>query len=122
MTHYEAIIHLLDNVKNIYDNRLLNSFHQSIGTYPVGCIVEMNTGEIAMVVEINDRYKLKPKITLLTNADKERCNPKTLDLAELDINKNNPRYFIASIIAHPEKYGLNELELVSEFAASTVLS
>jgi HD-GYP domain-containing protein (c-di-GMP phosphodiesterase class II) len=109
MSHYEAILHLLDKGKVYYDNRLLNSFHQCIGTYPAGCIVELNSGEIAVVLEVNERYKLKPKIMLLTDARKEKCAAKTVDLADVNEDEYKQRYVIARIISHPEQYGLQEI-------------
>jgi HD-GYP domain-containing protein (c-di-GMP phosphodiesterase class II) len=105
LTHYDAITQMLARANTQFDETLLHSFNQSIGTYPVGCVVEMNTGEIAMVVESNEGLKLRPKIMLLTNAFKEKCDKKVVNLAEHDLTKDKNAYVIKSIVS-PEKYGI----------------
>jgi HD-GYP domain-containing protein (c-di-GMP phosphodiesterase class II) len=104
LTHYNAISQMLARANSQFDETLLNCFHQCIGTYPVGTVVEMNSGEIAMVVETNDGHKLKPKVMLLTNAEKEKCDKKVINLAE-DVNDAEEAYVIKKIV-RPEKYGI----------------
>jgi putative nucleotidyltransferase with HDIG domain len=105
LTHYNAITQMLTRANTQFDETLLSFFHQCIGTYPVGCVVEMNTGEIAMVVEANEELKLRPKIMLLTDADKEKCAKKVINLAEDDLSNNQNAYVIKKIV-RPEKYGI----------------
>jgi HD-GYP domain-containing protein (c-di-GMP phosphodiesterase class II) len=104
LTHYNAISQMLTKVNTHFDETLLNSFHQCIGTYPVGCVVEMNTGEIAMVVETNDELRLRPKVMLLTNAVKEKCDKKVVNLAENDLE--DEKAYVITKIVQPEHYGL----------------
>lgn len=105
MTHYEAISKMLKKVDSYFDETLLNAFNQCIGTYPVGCVVEMNSGEIGMVVEVNEELKLKPKIMLLTSADKQPCSKKVINLAKNQTTSEGTLYIIKGIV-HPERYGL----------------
>jgi hypothetical protein len=96
---------MLAKANTQFDETLLNYFHQCIGTYPVGCVVEMNSGEIAMVLETNEELKLRPKIMLLTDAEKEKCAKKVVNLAEQDLAVDNDVYVIKKIV-RPEKYGI----------------
>ncbi len=105
LTHYDAISLMLKKTDSHFDEILLNAFNQCIGTYPVGCVVEMNTGEIAMVVEVNEELKLRPKIMLLTSADKQPCAKKVLNLAENNTASHGNSYIIKGIV-RPEKYGI----------------
>lgn len=105
LTHYNAITQMLARANTQFDETLLHCFHQCIGAYPVGCVVEMNTGEIAMVVETNEGLKLRPKIMLLTDADKEKCDKKVVNLAENDLDGDDDAYVIKKIV-RPEKYGI----------------
>ncbi len=104
LNHYNAITQMLARANSQFDETLLNCFHQCIGTYPVGCVVEMNSGEVAMVVETNEGFRLRPKIMLLTGADKEKCDKKVVDLAENDLNSDDA--FVIKKIVRPEKYGI----------------
>ena len=99
VTHYDAMTQILAKVGTHFDDTLVNSFNQCIGTYPVGCIVEMNSGEIAMVVESNSQQKLRPKIVLLTTPDKTPCPKQVIDLADSENPLSDAsRYTIRGII------------------------
>lgn len=105
LTHYDAISLMLKRADSHFDETLLIAFNQCIGTYPVGCVVEMSSGEIAMVVEVNEELKLKPKVLLLTGADKHPCPKKVINLAEIKASPDGNPYTIKGIV-RPEKYGI----------------
>lgn len=104
MTHYDAITSMLKKSDSHFDETLLNSFNQCIGIYPIGCVVEMSTGELALVVEIDPKHKLRPKVLLLTDANKKPCVKQVVDLTETK-TKNEMTFFIKAIV-RPEKYGI----------------
>jgi len=45
-----------------FQSDLVVEFIRAIGLYPTGTIVELNTGEVAVVVEQNFQRRLKPKV------------------------------------------------------------
>ncbi|OGI66700.1 MAG: hypothetical protein A2W18_09770 [Candidatus Muproteobacteria bacterium RBG_16_60_9] len=60
---------------------LVEQFIQCMGIYPIGSVVELNTGEIAVVVTMNRVRRLKPRVTLVLNANCAPYNtPVTVDL------------------------------------------
>ncbi len=68
------------NAGSAFDEALVIKFIQTIGTYPLGTIIEMTNGEVGVVVDNNPRYRLRPKIKLLLDFDKQQREPKTIDL------------------------------------------
>ncbi len=56
-------------------------FIESLGIYPPGCFVELNTGAIAVVVEEHQQFKLRPKIVLIRDEEKAPCEERLVDLA-----------------------------------------
>lgn len=59
----------------------VDQFVQCIGLYPVGTLVELNTGEVAVVVAQNRIRRLKPRVMVLLGPDKKpNPYPHTLDL------------------------------------------
>lgn len=106
MTHYEAMTTLLKQTNITFNINLVNSFNQCIGTYPIGSVVEMNTGELAVVVEDNRIEKLRPKIMLVTTADKQKCDKKVVDLFETRALNDGAAYTIKAIV-RADSYGLN---------------
>jgi len=60
---------------------MVEQFIQSIGAFPVGSLVELSSGEVAVVATHNKLKRLKPKVLVVTEADKTvRKHPRTLDL------------------------------------------
>ena len=60
---------------------MVEQFIQSIGVFPVGSMVELSTGEVAVVVTHSKFKRLRPKVLILTEPDKTvRGNPSTYDL------------------------------------------
>ena len=60
---------------------MVEQFIQSIGVFPVGSLVELSTGEVAVVVTHGKLKRLRPKVLVVTNADKSHCaNPSLRDL------------------------------------------
>ena len=86
---------------------MVEQFIQSIGVFPVGSMVELSTGEVAVVVTHNKFKRLRPKVLVLTEADKTvRSNPSTLDL--LYDTSDTPVYIRRGL---PSKaYGLDPRE------------
>lgn len=54
----------------LFQDEIIEYFIQAIGIYPVGSIVEMSNGEIALVVAQNDLRRLRPKIMTLLDENK----------------------------------------------------
>ena len=71
MTPHEALKRLYEWMPNNFDSKLMQSFIRTIGIYPVGSVVELQTGHIGLVVKLNDSHRLKPVIMLIMNRDKE---------------------------------------------------
>lgn len=60
---------------------VVDQFIQCIGLYPVGSLVELNTGEVGVVIQQNQVRRLKPRLMILLGPDKSiERNPITLDL------------------------------------------
>jgi HD-GYP domain-containing protein (c-di-GMP phosphodiesterase class II) len=52
-----------------FAENLVVEFIHSIGLYPAGTIVELNTGDCGMVVEQNPRTRLAPRLAIFDNKD-----------------------------------------------------
>ncbi|PCJ16166.1 MAG: diguanylate cyclase [Gammaproteobacteria bacterium] len=54
-----------------YQPELIEEFIQAVGLYPAGTLVELSSGEIAVVVSENKMRRLRPKILKLLDPDKK---------------------------------------------------
>lgn len=56
-----------------------------MGVYPTGSLVELNTGEVGTVVEVNGLRRLRPSIVLLLDKNKEPLSEYVaMDLSQMD--------------------------------------
>ncbi|OOZ35690.1 HD-GYP domain-containing protein [Solemya velesiana gill symbiont] len=70
---------------------LIENFIQTIGIYPVGSLVELNTGEVGAVVSISQHLRLRPSVILFLDADKNPVSP----LRQIDLSKMDHDVFIS---------------------------
>jgi HD-GYP domain-containing protein (c-di-GMP phosphodiesterase class II) len=95
-----------------YQREIVEQLTQCLGVYPTGSMVELNTGEVAIVMAQNRARSLRPRVIVLTGADKQLdTNFRTLDLmvqAEHE-EKEKTIYIVRTL--DPGAYGLDPTEL-----------
>jgi hypothetical protein len=100
---------------DIYFNAgLVEQFIQAIGIFPVGTLVELSTGEVAVVLEQNRARRLKPRVLVISASDKTPLKiPVTLDLLYASGAGSNQLPYIrrglpmASFAVDPREYYLS---------------
>jgi len=69
---------IIDQINAMRDRHftasVVDEFIQFVGIYPVGTLVELNSGEVGVVFEQNRVRRLKPRIMVLLGPDKS-TNP-----------------------------------------------
>lgn len=84
----KAVAKLYDCRDREFQEELVVEFIRAIGLYPTGTLVELNTGEVAVVMEQNFERRLKPKVLIVLDAFKAPlAKPISLDLAVDDSRK-----------------------------------
>jgi hypothetical protein len=65
---------------------LLKIFINMLGGYPVGTLVLLDSGEMAIVVETNPEISFfrRPKVKLIVDRSGKKIDGETIDLAETD--------------------------------------
>ena len=103
ISSYDAVreINLLSGTR--FQKQLVEQFVQSLGMFPTGSLVELNTGEVAVVIEQNRVRRLRPKLMLLLDGKKEIFqSSKMLDLQKVPCDVGQPR---ARWITHGHEAG-----------------
>jgi HD-GYP domain-containing protein (c-di-GMP phosphodiesterase class II) len=99
VSSFEAIRDLQAQAGKFYQAELVDHFIKAIGVFPVGTIVELNSGEVAVVVAQNGAWRLKPKVMLILGEDKNmRTEFVVTDLAS-DATQAGPKIWITK--EHP---------------------
>ena len=99
-TSHEATQELLDCKGQLFQESLVEQFVQAIGLFPTGTMVELNTGEVAIVVTQNTTRRLKPEIIIVMNEEKERLEDSILmDLADQNIKVDGERWINRELLS-----------------------
>jgi len=65
-----------------FDAALVEQFIRCIGIFPLGCVVELNSGELAIVIGQHSGRRLQPRVMIVRDADGNPLKPqKLLDLS-----------------------------------------
>ncbi len=112
---YQAIQEIQHSADTLYQQELVDYFIRAIGVFPVGAIVELNTGEVGVVVSQSMDSRLKPKVMLILEADKQpRKHLVIIDLSAQQSDPNQPlMWWITKELASnaygidPQKYFLD---------------
>ncbi len=73
-----------------FDDELALEFIRFIGIYPPGALVELSSGEIALILESHVVTRLRPKVLVVRNSVKQRCREKVMDLMSLNVEGSTP--------------------------------
>jgi len=86
---YDAICELNLVAGTKFQVEVVEQFVKAIGMFPTGSLVELNTGEVAIVVEQNQEHRLRPKLMVVLDKKKERLStPRSLDLSKVPSHGN----------------------------------
>lgn len=94
-----------------FQAELVEAFIQAIGIYPAGTLVELSSGEVGVVVAEYRTRRLRPKVMVLLDAQKNRLRQsRVVDLQELRDAEGNPTVTIRCSL-EPEAYGIDLSQL-----------
>jgi len=70
ISRHHALQALYKQRDRLFQAELLEQFSQALGVYPTGSLVELSSGEVAVVMAQNAARRLFPRVTVLTRPDK----------------------------------------------------
>ena len=78
VSSYEALRSISSWVGDYFHEPLVQQFVSSMGVFPVGSLIELSSGEVAIVVAHNKVRRLKPRVLVVTGPDKTRASHPTM--------------------------------------------
>lgn len=100
--HQEALEELHNLRGKQFNPALMEQFVQCVGLYPIGTLVELNTGEVGVVIQQNRVQRSKPRLVVMLDASKQKVRVyRVIDLRETA----NANLRIAKALPH-NAYGL----------------
>lgn len=78
---------------------LVKLLYDCVGPFPVGSVVELNTGERALVVQQNLQYPFEPKVRVMTDRGGDPVDqPTELDLAPCSDSRKQPPWIYRTVV------------------------
>lgn len=97
-----------------YGPELVEEFIRCLGIYPVGSLVELNSGSVVMVVASNPEARLKPMVMFIRNEEGRFEKPRMLsDLSKHSDEALAERWGIHRLV-DPLEYGIHTWNLMLE--------
>jgi HD-GYP domain-containing protein (c-di-GMP phosphodiesterase class II) len=107
VSSYEALRSITGWGGDFFHESLVQQFVSSVGVFPVGSLIELSTGEVAIVVEHSKVRRLKPRVLVVTGPDKKPAPyPAMIDLLYDPQTSGEAPVFIKRGLA-PGAYGLD---------------
>ena len=96
-----------------FDQNLIRRFVQLLGIYPVGNLVRLDSGDIAIVMQVHAPDPYRPKVRVLFTNEGARLDlPRDVNLWEVEPETKGDR--ASSVIAplNPADYGIDPLSFI----------
>jgi HD-GYP domain-containing protein (c-di-GMP phosphodiesterase class II) len=103
---HDAIGELYEDRGSLFQPELVEQFIQACGIFPTGSLVELNTGEVAVVIGLNGTRRLRPKLMLLLDGGKRNLD----EFISIDLSVERPELFIRQGLP-PGAYGVSTDDL-----------
>ena len=104
---HEAIDELYNSKNSVFQSELIEQFIQTVGLYPTGTLVEFETGEVAVVIEVNDLKRLFPTVMLILDGEKRPL----ADFVKVTLSESNGSQFKIKKALPFAAYGIKMNEL-----------
>ncbi|HZE18820.1 MAG TPA: hypothetical protein VE402_01750, partial [Candidatus Angelobacter sp.] len=98
--------HMLVANKEKFDPLLIKAFVNTVGMYPAGTVVLLDTNEIGIVVAHNGHDIFRPKVKIVADRDRKHVNGDVVDLSHREAGSDTYAVGIVSAL-NPEEYGIN---------------
>lgn len=96
--HLVALGILVKGMNSHYEANYVTQFINCIGFYPQGNLVELSSGELGIVVEQNKADRLKPKVLIIQDENKNSVEEKILDLSLNTLDSRGNRYAVKQVV------------------------
>jgi len=109
---YDAVRELKKLGKTWFQPELIELFIQAVGVFPTGTLVELNSGEVGIVIAQNRFRRLRPEVMLILDAEKqvrEQFPAIDLQLFTKDNENGNPALWITQGL-EPGAHGVDPTE------------
>ena len=112
VARHEALQALYRASGRLYQVEVVEQFLQCLGVYPTGSLVELSTGQVGIVIAQNQSRRLRPRVMLLLDENKQPYSPyRDLDLMADGAADDDPDAVQVVAALEPGAYDLDPNDL-----------
>lgn len=97
-TVYDAIRVLYKGRGHEFDGTLVDQFIELMGVYPIGTLVELSSGEVAVIIGQNHNARLLPKVSIIRDRNKNPIEERMVNLKDLTNAEGKPRFRVKQML------------------------
>lgn len=118
LSPYTALQNIYGWTAASFDKELVEAFMGCMGIYPVGSLVELNQGQLGIVIATTPRTKLRPMLLLLTDKDRQPLKTRRiLNLSMQEWDKGKERLEIRTVL-DPRGMNINVRQILEQESLS----
>ncbi|MEE4291813.1 MAG: HD-GYP domain-containing protein [Cycloclasticus sp.] len=106
MTHLEATQVLYQQAGEQFDRPLVSKFIESLGVFPPGCYVQLSDNQIALVLEVNEESKLRPRVMTIMDRYMNPVKEMVINLDKVLTDSKGRSLRIQGIVS-PEAFNID---------------
>ena len=111
LSSYDALRKLQQLADVEFQAEIVDQFTRAIGAFPTGTVVELNTGEVAIVTKQNRIRRLRPEVMIVMNAEKQLLDDyRVLDLDEEKVSRHGEHSLWIERGLAPGAHGIDPTE------------
>lgn len=111
ITSTDALKSMYDWRDELFDGELVELFIQSLGIYPIGSTVQLDSGEIGIVITASSERRLSPTLMLVLDQNKKTYQPPLIINLSQYKTEEQQKYEITSVV-RPEDYGIDKTSYI----------
>ncbi|HEY6897142.1 MAG TPA: HD-GYP domain-containing protein [Rhodocyclaceae bacterium] len=109
----ESLRKMAEWCKGHFDETIFKAFVKSVGIYPIGTLVRLESGRLAVVMDQSEKSLLTPKIKVFySTKSKARIPPEIVDLSRPGVKEKIAAY------EDPSQWGIPDLDALWQQAAA----
>lgn len=105
ITSEEALKNMYVWREELFDGNLIENFIQCLGIYPIGSVVELDRGDIGIVISADPAKRLFPRLMLVRDKEREPYEPPTV--INLDHFRDKDTSYEIRRVVKPDVFGID---------------
>lgn len=111
VSSYDALRKLRNLADVEFQAEIIDQFTKAIGAFPTGTLVELNSGEVAIVTKQNRIRRLRPEVMIIMDANKELLDGfRVIDLNDEPVVEESEEALWIECGLAPGHYGIDPTE------------